>query len=85
MKEKILKKINKKIESYNRTASKWHYETLHLDEDYQLCGTFTPHKRYENASGFKGFFNGGIEAYRNGYLEGDFKEIQEQLDKYHAM
>ena len=52
MKEKILKKINKKIESYNRTASKWHYDTLHLDEDYQLCGTFTPHKRYENASGF---------------------------------
>lgn len=85
MKEKILKKINKKIESYNRKASKWHYDTLHLDEDYQLCGTFTPHNRYENASGIKGGFKGGIEAYRNGYLEGDFKKIQELLDKYHAM
>lgn len=85
-KKEIREKLVKKIMKYNNKAIDWGYTTVHLDDDDEkLRGTFTPHTMYENASGFKGLYKGGIEAYRNGYLEGDFKKIQELFAIYDKM
>lgn len=63
---KVLRMINK----YNKKAEEWEYEKLSYDElSMTFTGTFT-----EKVIA-KGFWAEAKEAYRNGYLKGDFEKI----------
>lgn len=67
---KNLSQVLSMIEKYNKKAGEWGYETLAYDEQEKtLKGTFT------EKSGARGFLASSKEAYRNGYLKGDFEKI----------
>lgn len=72
--ENAVPKVLKIIDGYNKKAKKWGYELLTYNvEDSTISGKFTEKTDAEDSKA--GFMAEMKEAYKNGYLEEEWKKI----------